>query len=135
MKHRKTARVLGRTSAQRLALLRSLARALFRYERITTTVARAKELKNFAEPIITQAKRGSDQLRLRRLRQHFDLETAKKILSLAKEELRQRNGGYTRIIKIGPRKTDSAQMAEISLLKQQAQQHDNKDDKTSKKDL
>ena len=116
MKKRKIGRRLSRKKDQRKALLRSLARELFLREKIKTTEAKAKEISSFAEKQISRAKNGSlsDQ---RFLAKNFSPKVVKKLISEIGPRHKERKGGYTRIIKLGPRKSDGAKMAIIELIK------------------
>lgn len=116
MKHRVAGRKLGRTSAHRLAVLRNLATDLFRYERIQTTLMKAKELRPFAEKLITTGKRGDLHARRRLARHIRDAGIAKKLVDTLSTRFSERPGGYTRILKLGPRRGDSAEMAIVELL-------------------
>ena len=115
MRHRLSGRHLGRTSAHRAALYRSLAKALITFEVIKTTVPKAKELPRFVEPLITLAK--NDTVANRRLafsRLRDDAVVAKLFTVIGKLSA-SRNGGYTRIIKAGLRNGDKAPVAYIML--------------------
>jgi large subunit ribosomal protein L17 len=116
MRHRKAGRQLGRTSEQRLALLRGLATALIEHGAIETTEARAKELRPFVEKLITKARTGT--LHARRLagRHIHKRETADKLFHEIGPRFATRRGGYTRILKLGHRKGDGAEMARIELI-------------------
>ena len=116
MKHRVVGRKLGRTTAHRLALLRNLSTSLFDKERITTTLMKAKELRPFAEKLITLARRGD--LHARRLveRRIKDRDTLGKLFSEIGPRFAARPGGYTRILKMGHRPGDGADIARIELL-------------------
>jgi len=116
MKKRKKGRKLSRTSDQRKALLRSLARELFLREKIKTTEAKAKEVRSFAEKQITRARKGDISSR-RLLSKHFSSLIVKKLIDEIGKEYKERKGGYTRVIKLGPRKSDGAKMAIIELIK------------------
>ena len=116
MKHRVAGRKLGRTSAHRLALLRNLSTSLFRKERITTTLMKAKELRPFAEKLLTLAKRETLHARRQVLRHIHDLEVVSKMFDTFSARYAQRPGGYTRIIKLGPRRGDAAEMAIVELV-------------------
>ncbi|MFQ5679386.1 MAG: 50S ribosomal protein L17 [Gemmatimonadota bacterium] len=115
MRHRKKGRQLSRTRSHRLALLRNLATSLFLHERIQTTEAKAKELRPFAERLISLAKRGD--LHSRRLagRHIADRDALQKLFDQIGPRFRERNGGYTRILKLGARKGDGAELALIEL--------------------
>ena len=116
MKKRKKGRKFSRKTKQRRALLRSLARELFLKEKIKTTEAKAKELSSFAEKQITKAKKANLAAR-RLLAKNFSPEIVKKIVEEIAPRYKERKGGYTRIIKLGPRKSDGARMAIIELVK------------------
>ncbi|PIP72660.1 MAG: 50S ribosomal protein L17 [Nitrospinae bacterium CG22_combo_CG10-13_8_21_14_all_47_10] len=116
MRHLKAGRKFGRTSAHRKALFRNLVGALIQRERISTTLAKAKELRGKVEKTITLGKRGTLHAR----RQAFRLVPAKdavqKVFGPLAERYANRPGGYTRIIRIGHRKGDDAPMAFIELV-------------------
>jgi large subunit ribosomal protein L17 len=116
MRHRKAGRQLRRTSEQRLALLRNLATSLIEAEAIQTTEAKAKELRPFVEKLITKAKSGT--LHARRLAgTHIrKREAADKLFQELGPRFAARKGGYTRILKIGHRKGDGAEIARIELV-------------------
>jgi len=116
MRKRKKGRKLSRKLDQRNALLRSLAEALFMKEKIKTTQAKAKEVSIFAEKMITGAKK-KNLSSVRKLAGFFSNKLAKKISTDIVLRYEKRNGGYTRIIKLGPRKSDGAKMAIIELVK------------------
>jgi large subunit ribosomal protein L17 len=116
MKHRVAGRKLGRTSAHRQALLRNLSAALIDKERITTTLTKAKELRPFAERLVTLAKRESLHARRRALRHIPDRSIVAKLFDTLSARYAQRPGGYTRILKLGPRRGDNAEMAIIELV-------------------
>ena len=116
MRHLKAGRKFGRTSAHRKALFRNLVGALIQRERISTTLAKAKELRGKVEKTITLGKKGTLHAR----RQAFKLVPAKeavqKVFGPLAERYAKRPGGYTRIIRIGHRKGDDAPMAFIELV-------------------
>jgi large subunit ribosomal protein L17 len=116
MKHRVQGRKLGRTSAHRLALLRNLSTALFERERIQTTLMRAKELRPFAERLVTLSKRESLHARRQVLRHIHDRDVVAKLFETLSARFAQRPGGYTRILKLGPRRGDNAEMAIVELV-------------------
>jgi large subunit ribosomal protein L17 len=116
MKHRVAGRKLGRTSAHRLALLRNLSTALFQRERIKTTLHKAKELRPFAEKLVTLSKRETLHARRQVLRHIHDQEVVAKLFDTLSARFAQRPGGYTRIVKLGPRRGDGAEMALIELV-------------------
>jgi large subunit ribosomal protein L17 len=116
MRHRVGGRKLQRTSAHRIALFRNMAAALIKHEQITTTVAKAKELRPYVEKLITLAKKGGlSNRRLAHARLLDDAQLVKLFDTLA-GRYADRNGGYTRIIKAGPRASDASPMAVIELV-------------------
>ena len=116
MKRQTKGRKLKREYGQRKALIHSVARALFINEKIKTTEAKAKEIKVFAEKMITKAKKG-DVASKRYLAACFSQDVAKKISAEIAPRYKERHGGYTRVIKLGPRKSDGAKMAILELVK------------------
>lgn len=116
MRHRVGGRKLQRTSSHRAALFRNMAAALIKHEQITTTVAKAKELRPYVEKLITLAKKGG--LANRRLAHARLLDDAqlKKLFDVLAERYASRNGGYTRVIKAGIRASDAAPMAIIEFI-------------------
>src|SRR6266540_2825898 len=118
MRHKVGFRKLGRITPHRIALLRNLATSLFERERIRTTLMKAKELRPYAEKLITQAKRDDDRLHARRLvaREIHDLTVVKKLFDDLGARYATRPGGYTRILRLGPRRGDGAEMAIVELL-------------------
>jgi large subunit ribosomal protein L17 len=116
MYKRKKARQLGLKRDQRKALLRSLAEALFNKERIETTEAKAKELSTFAEKLITKGKQKTLASQ-RDLAKLFADKLVRKITGEIAQRYQTRNGGYTRIMKLAPRKNDGARIAIIELVK------------------
>jgi large subunit ribosomal protein L17 len=115
MRKRKKGRQLARTREQKKALLIGLATALIEKGKIKTSLARAKELRPFIEPHITRAKRGTlaDQ---RQLLRFYQKPMVKKIVQEIAPQYKDRPGGYTRVVKLGPRSSDSAEMAIIELV-------------------
>ena len=118
MRHRVGQRKLGRITPHRIALLRNLATALFERERIRTTLVKAKELRPYAERLITLAKREDARLHARRLvlRDIRDPRIVKKLFDSLGARYTTRPGGYTRILRLGPRQGDGAEMAILELL-------------------
>lgn len=117
MRHGKKFNHLGRTSAHRKALLSNMANSLILKKRIKTTVAKAKELRKYVEPLITKAK--SDTTHNRRVVFSYlqDKESIKELFNEIGEKVAERNGGYTRIIKLGgTRLGDNADVAVIELV-------------------
>lgn len=112
MGHRK----LGRNSGARKALIKSLLTAFFTHGRIETTEAKAKELRRYADKVITLAKRGDLAARRLAIKAVADVDTVHKIFEEIPEKYSDRAGGYTRILKIGPRRGDAAPMVVIELV-------------------
>src|SRR4051812_26865187 len=126
MRHRVAHRKLGRVTEHRIAMLRNQTTALLRHEHLTTTVPRAKELRPFVERIITIAKRGvasgdsknGHLLTARRLvmRDLQDRDVVSKLFDSIAPRFASRPGGYTRILRLGFRKGDSAEVAQVELV-------------------
>ena len=116
MRHLKKGRKLNRTSAHRKALLRNLATSLFRHEKIETTDAKAKELRGYAERLVTLAKRGDVHSRRLAFQKIRDQEVLKKLFDDIAGRYNGRPGGYTRVTKIRYRKGDNAKMSVIELI-------------------
>lgn len=116
MRKLKKGRKLSRKRNQRKALLKSLTGNLLLREKIKTTEAKAKEFSRFAEKCITRAKKG-DLASRRILAKYFSKKIVKKLIEEIGPRYKERRGGYTRIIKLGPRKSDGARMAVIELVK------------------
>jgi large subunit ribosomal protein L17 len=116
MRHRKTGRKLGRSSAHRKALLRSLVTSLLDHERIETTDAKAKELRSLAEKMITLGKRGDLHARRQALSVIRDKGVTGKVFGEYAERFRDRPGGYTRVTKVRNRVGDAAPMSIVELL-------------------
>ena len=116
MRHSVKGKKLGRTASHRAATLRLLATALFKHKKITTTTAKAKELRGFVEPLITKAKTDSVHARRYVSAQINDREIVSGLFSDIIPKIGERAGGYTRVIKLGQRKGDGAEMAIIELV-------------------
>lgn len=116
MRHRVAGRKLGRTTAQRQALLRNLVTDLLRYEKITTTEAKARELRREVEKFITLGKRGDLHARRLALAYIYDPRVVDKLFDALAQRFATRPGGYTRIVKLGSRVGDAAPMARIELV-------------------
>ncbi len=116
MRHRVGGRKLQRTSSHRTALFRNMAAALIKHEQITTTLAKARELRPYTEKLITLAKKGG--LSNRRLAHSRLLDETQlvKLFDVLAVRYADRAGGYTRIVKTGPRMSDSAEMAIIEFI-------------------
>ena len=118
MRHRVHHRKLGRKTAHRIATLRTMASALFQHERIQTTLMKAKELRPYAEKLITLAKRDDGKLHARRqvAAEVRDDVVVRKLFDTLGQRFSSRPGGYTRILRLGPRKGDGAEMAIVELI-------------------
>lgn len=111
-----TLRKLGRPTAHRSAMLRNLVTSLLREEKIETTVTRAKEAKRMAEKMITLGKRGDLHARRQALAYIYDEDVVKKLFDEIAPKYADRNGGYTRVLKLGPRRGDGAEIAILELV-------------------
>lgn len=116
MRKQKAGRKLSRKSDQRKALLKALISALIKHEKIKTTEAKAKEISGLAEKFITCSKKNTLQAR-RQLLGFFSPQLVKKMIDELGPRYKERAGGYTRVIKLGPRRSDGAKMAIIELVK------------------
>lgn len=116
MRHRVAGRHLGRETSHRLALYRNLVTDLLRYDRITTTEAKAKEIRPMAEKIITLGRRGDLHARRQAQRFLYDTGVVKKVFDEIGPAMKDRPGGYLRITGLEPRKGDGARMAAIELV-------------------
>lgn len=116
MRHAKKGRKLGTDASHTKAMLRSLARALFLNERIKTTEARAKEVRMLVERIISWGKRGDVHSRRLALAELNDRKLVHKIFADIAPRYAERDGGYTRILKLGPRKGDAAPVVILELV-------------------
>lgn len=120
MAHRISGRKLGRPTDHRLALFRNLVTDLLKYEKIITTEAKAKEVRGFAERVITMGKRGDLHARRRALGYVYDKKVVEKVFDDLAPRYATRPGGYSRIVKLGPRLGDGARMAQLELVEAQA---------------
>ena len=116
MRHRVGGRKLQRTSSHRAALFRNMAAALIKHEQITTTTAKAKELRPYVEKLITLAKKGGLSNRRLAHARLLDDTQLRKLFDVLAERYAKREGGYTRIIKAGLRASDAAPIAIIELV-------------------
>jgi len=116
MRHRLSGRKLGRTTAHRNMLLRNLATSLVEKERVRTTLAKAKEVRPFVEKLITRGKSGTLADRRLVLSVLLKEDAATRLFDTVAPRFAERSGGYTRIVKLGPRKGDGADMAIIELV-------------------
>lgn len=116
MRHGKTVNHLGRTKSHREALLANMAISLIKNKRISTTLAKAKELRKYVEPILTKAKNDTTHSRRVVFSYLQDKESIIELFGAIAEKIAERNGGYTRIIKLGNRQGDNADIALIELV-------------------
>lgn len=116
MRHRVRGRKLNRTESHRKALLRSLTTSLFRHKRIRTTVAKAKETRVFAETLITKARKNDLHSKRQVMSEIHDKDVVKELFGDIVEKVGDRPGGYTRVIKLGSRKGDAAEIAILELV-------------------
>lgn len=116
MRHKVGGRKLQRTSAHRIALFRNMSAALIKHEQITTTVAKAKELRPYVEKLVTLAKRGGLANRRLAMARLGDETQLKKLFDTLAERYAGRSGGYTRVVKAGFRASDAAAMAIIEFV-------------------
>ncbi len=116
MRHRKDHRKLGRSPSHRKAMLRNLVTSLLEEEQVRTTTAKAKEVCRVAERMITLGKRGTLHARRHALRTIRSKQVAAKVFEALSDRYRNREGGYTRVMKIGRRVGDNAEMAIIQLI-------------------
>ena len=116
MRHKSGGRKLQRTGAHRIAMFRNMSASLIKHEQITTTVAKAKELRPYIEKLITLAKRGGLANRRLAMSRLMDDTQLVKLFDVLAERYKDRNGGYTRIIKAGIRASDAAPIAIIEFV-------------------
>ncbi len=120
MKHRVVGRRLDRTTEHRTAMFRNLVTSLFRHERIKTTTPKAKEIKRYADKFITLAKQGTAHARRQANRDIRDVEILNKLFDTLGPRFKNRAGGYTRIVHVGRRVGDAAEMSMIELVERSA---------------
>ena len=116
MRHKYGYRKLGKTSSHRLALFKNMSISLIEYEKIKTTLPKAKELRSYFEKLMTKAKKGdfnSHRLIFSKLQNKY---ATNKLITQLASKYKDRNGGYTRILKIGKRQGDAADIAYIELV-------------------
>ncbi|MBN2963248.1 50S ribosomal protein L17 [Sulfurospirillum sp. T05] len=116
MRHKHGYRKLGRTSSHRSALLKNLSIAIIKSEKIETTLPKAKELRGYVEKLITKALKGDFNAHRAVFAALQDKETTKKLVEEIAPRYKERNGGYTRIVKTRVRRGDAAEMAFIELV-------------------
>ncbi len=117
MRHRRTGKTLDRKTAPRRALLRGLATSLVTHEHVTTTLAKAKAMRPLVERLITRGKQKTLHARRELMKTVLTEQAINKLLEELGPRYATRPGGYTRIIKLNPRKGDGAAMAQIQLVK------------------
>jgi large subunit ribosomal protein L17 len=134
MRHQKAGKRLGRTTSHRKAMMRNMATSLLDHERIETTETKAKELRRYAEKMITLGKRGDLHARRQALSFIRKREVVAKVFDVYAERFKDRDGGYTRVMKLGKRIGDGARMAIIELIPDdQPKKKKGKKDKSKKK--
>jgi large subunit ribosomal protein L17 len=116
MRHRKKGKKLGRTSPHRKRTLQALSNALIENKKITTTLAKAKDLRPFVEPLITRAKEDTEHNRRQVFRHLQNKEMVSELFTEVAAEVGNRPGGYTRIIRLGQRSGDGAELALVELV-------------------
>lgn len=116
MRHNSKKVTLGREKASRDALIRNLAESLIIHGGIKTTIAKARAVKNYVEPLVTKAKVGTLAERRLLLSRLYTKDAVAKLMDEYGPRYKERAGGYTRIIKIGPRFTDAAEMVRIEFV-------------------
>jgi len=116
MRHKSGGRKLQRTGAHRIAMFRNMSASLIKHEQITTTVAKAKELRPFVEKLVTLAKKGDLHARRQAISQVRDVPQVGKLFETIGPRYAERNGGYIRIMKAGFRHGDNAPMAVIEFV-------------------
>src|SRR5690349_20069936 len=116
MRHRNRGRHFSRESSHRLAMFANLAQALVKHEQIVTTLPKAKELRPIVEKLVTLGKKGGLAMRRQAISEMRDIDMVKKLFDVLATRYKDRNGGYTRIIKAGFRYGDNAAMAVIEFV-------------------
>ena len=120
MAHRIAGRKLGRPTDHRLAMLRNQVTDLLRHEKIVTTEAKAREVRGLAEKVITLGKRGDLNARRLAMRFVYDKKVVAKVFDDLAPRYADRPGGYSRMVKLGPRLGDGAHMAQLELIEGEA---------------
>jgi large subunit ribosomal protein L17 len=116
MRHRRVGKLLGRSAEHRKALYRNLMISLIEHRRIETTIAKARAVQPEFERLISLARQDTPHTRRMALSKLDSKEAMRKLFTIAPQEYATRNGGYTRIIKLGPRQGDGAEMAVLELV-------------------
>lgn len=130
MRHQKSGRTLNRTSSHRQAMFRNMTASLFEHEQIRTTLAKAKELRRVAEPLITLGKNPSVSNRRLAYSRLRDREAVSKLFDDLGVRFKDRPGGYLRILKCGPRTGDNAPMAYVQLVEMRGGDDESKSGKS-----
>lgn len=116
MRHRKKHKILGRSKSHRKSLLKNLAKSFFTHKKIQTTRAKAFYLKPYVEKLITKGKINNLQARRELIKKTGSALVAKRILEEVSPKYKERKGGYTRIIRLGRRKGDRAEVVQLELV-------------------
>lgn len=116
MRHRKQGRKLNKTASHRKAMFANMAAALIEHEQIVTTLPKAKEMRRITDKLITLGKRGDLHARRQAISRLRDVEQVKKLFDVLGPRYKERNGGYTRVLKAGYRYGDNAPMAVLELV-------------------
>lgn len=116
MRHRKKGKTLGREKAPREMMLRNLAASVLIYEKVKTTEVKAKAIRTLVEKSITVAKKGDLAARRKLIATLPQPNAVKKAMEVLGKRYKDRNGGYTRVVKLAPRQGDGAEMAQIELV-------------------
>jgi large subunit ribosomal protein L17 len=132
MRHQKATIKLSRTSSHRSAMFKNMATSLFKYEQIRTTDAKAKELRRWADHLITLAKRGDLHARRQALSMIRSKRIVHQLFESAPERFGHVNGGYTRVVKLGRRPGDAALLSMVELVDFEAQKKEKRPKKKSK---
>lgn len=135
MRHNVKGRKLGRTASHRAALLNSLTTSLLKHKRIKTTEAKAKEAKSFVDKLITKAKKNDLHVKRQIMAVVNDKEVVKELFSEIIPKIGDRPGGYTRVVKLGNRVGDAAQMAILELVDYNDIANKKAEERKEKKDL
>ncbi len=133
MRHRKTVKKMNRTASHRKAMLANLATQVFLHKRIRTTIAKAKVARSVVERLITFAKKGTLSARRRVLQTVRDKDVVKALFDEIAPTYTDRNGGYTRIVKLGKRQGDAAELAYLELVGYEGVRKQKKEKKATKK--
>jgi large subunit ribosomal protein L17 len=135
MRHRVRGRKFNRTESHRKALLKALATSLFKHKRIKTTLAKAKETRSFAEALITKARRNTLHSRRQVISSLQDKTASNELFGDILQKVGDRPGGYTRVVKLGSRKGDAADMAILELVDYNEVMRAKEEEKKEKKEV